>query len=207
MTQDIDLKALERKAWISYSQDGLLEVLLGCIVLMFAVAPFLNTMGLGDFWSSLVFVPFWVVVFLLIVLLRKYVVVPRIGIVKFGQTRKKKLLKFNVLMFIILLFGLMLGLISMQNSTAPAWVHNLRFIAIVLICSSLAAYFLDFPRLYLYGILCALSIPVGEWLYTNMGVPHHGYPVTFGITAGIMIITGVILFLRLLRKNPRLKET
>jgi hypothetical protein len=207
MTQNIDLKSLERRAWISYSQDGLLEVLLGCIVLMFAVAPFLSTMGLGDFWSSLVFVPFWAVVFLLIVLIRKYVVAPRIGIVKFGETRKKKLFKFNVVMFAILLIGLILGIISMQNSNAPGWVHNLRFIAIVLICSSLAAYFLDYPRLYLYGILCALSLPVGEWLYTNMGVPHHGYPVTFGITAGIMIITGVILFLRLLRKNPRLKGT
>jgi len=200
MTSNTDLEALERKAWRSYFQDGLWDILLGCIVLMFAIAPPLSRIGLGDFWSSAVFVPFWVLVFLLIVLIRKYIIAPRIGVVKFGQTRKKKLFKFNILMFVVLLLGLILGIISFRNINAPGWVHSLRFIAIVLICSSLAAYFLDFKRLYVYGIIIALSIPIGEWLYVHTGVPHHGYPITFGITAAIMIIIGLILFVRLLRK-------
>jgi hypothetical protein len=200
MTNNTNLKTLERKAWRSYFQDGLGDIFLGCIVLMFAIAPPLSRMGLGDFWSSAVFIPFWALIFLLIVLIRKYVVLPRIGVVKFGQTRRKKLLKFNVLMFVVLLLGLILGIISFQNINAPGWVHSLRFIAIVLVGSSLAAYFLDFKRLYVYGIIIALSIPIGEWLYVHTGVPHHGYPITFGITAAIMIIIGLILFVRLLRK-------
>ena len=50
------------------------------------------------------------------------------------------------------------------------------------------------------------GLPIGEWLFSHFGVPHHGFPVTSGITAGVIILTGVILFLRLLHKNPRLKE-
>jgi len=207
MEQKFNLKQLERKVWTSFYEDGLGDIFLGCILLIFALAPFLSRIGMGDFWSSAVFIPFWAIMYILLVLLRKYVVIPRIGVVSFRQARKKRLIKFNILMLVVLSVGLILGIVSFRGSTTQGWVHNLRFIAIVLVCSGLAAYFLGFVRLYIYGILVALSIPVGEWLYLNAGVPHHGFPVTFGITAGIMIITGVILLLRLLRKNPRFKET
>lgn len=206
MEQQIDLKQLERKVWTSFYEDGLGDIFLGCIVLMFALAPFLSR-RLGDFWSSAVFIPFWAIVYLLLVLLRKYVVIPRIGVVRFGRARKKRLIKFNIVMLVVLSIGLTLGIVSFRGSTTQAWVHNLRFIAIVLICFGFAAYYLGFVRLYIYGILVALCIPIGEWLYSHAGIPHHGFPVTFGITAGIIIITGFILFLRFLRKNPRSKET
>jgi hypothetical protein len=205
MEQKIDLKRLERKAWTSFYDDGLGDVFIGFIILMFAVAPFLNRMGLGDFWSSAVFIPLWVIIYALLVLLRKRVVIPRIGMVNFGQTRRKRLLKFNIVMFVVLSAGFILGLLSLRGGVAQAWVHNLRFIAVILMCFGLAAYFLGFVRLYVYGILVALAIPVGEWLWLNKGVPHHGYPVTFGITAGVIIITGIVLFLRVLSNNPKSK--
>ncbi|UCF71616.1 MAG: hypothetical protein JSW49_04920 [candidate division WOR-3 bacterium] len=202
MEQKMDLKQLERKAWTSFYSDGLGDIFLGCVVLMFALAPMLSRMGLGDFWSSAVFLPFLALVFLVIVLLRKRVVIPRIGLVNFGRARKKRLVKFNVLMVVVLSAGFILGLLSLRGGVGQAWVHNLRFIAIVLMCFGLAAYFLGFVRLYIYGILVALAIPVGEWLWLHKDVPHHGYPATFGIAAGVMIITGIVLFLRILSKNP-----
>jgi hypothetical protein len=206
MEQKIDLKQLERKVWTSFFEDGLGDIFLGCIILMLATAPLLSRLGWGDFWTSAVFIPFWVIMYLLLVFLRKKVVIPRIGVVSFGQARKKRLVKFNILMLVVLSVGLILGFVSFRGSSTQGWVHSLRFIVIVLICSGLAGYFLGFVRLYVYGVLVALSIPIGEWLFSYFGVPHHGFPVTFGITSGVIIITGVVLFLRLLRKNPRLKE-
>jgi hypothetical protein len=205
MEQKIDLKQLERKAWTSFYDDGLGDIFVGCVILIFALAPMLSRVGLGDFWSSAVFLPFLALVLMVIVLLRKRVVIPRIGLVSFGRARKKRLLKFNVLMFVVLSAGFVLGLVSLRGGVAQAWVHNLRFIAIVLMCFGLAAYFLGFVRLYIYGILIALAIPVGEWLWTNMGVPHHGFPITFGVSAGVIIVTGIILFLRMLGKSPETK--
>ena len=73
---------------------------------------------------------------------------------------------------------------------------------IFLIGFSTAAYFLDFPRLYVYGLLCALGTPIGEWLYQNMGASHHGYPIVFGTLAGVMILTGLVTFARFLQNNP-----
>ena len=73
---------------------------------------------------------------------------------------------------------------------------------ILLIGFSLAAYFLDFGRLYFYGLLVGLSPMVGEWLWNLGYVTHHGFPVTFGIASGIMILFGLAVFIRLLMNNP-----
>jgi len=206
MEQQMDLKQLERRVWTSFYSDGLGDIFLGCVILMFALAPLLTDIGLGDFWSAFVFLPFWALVYVLVVSVRKHFVIPRIGLVRFGQMRKIRLAKFNIVMFSILSVSLILGILSLRASMTQAWVHNIRFMAVMLVGFGLAGYFLGFVRLYLYGILVALSIPIGEWLYTHAAVPHHGYPVTFGITSAILIIAGIVLFLRLLKNNPRPQE-
>jgi hypothetical protein len=86
MSEAISLKQIEKKAFKSTHGDGLWDILLGCFVLMFAVAPLLSA-RLGDFWSSAVFLPFWGGVYLVIRFLRKNVVAPRVGTAKFGRAR------------------------------------------------------------------------------------------------------------------------
>jgi zinc transporter ZupT len=77
-----------------------------------------------------------------------------------------------------------------------------RFSLIVPIGFSVAAYFLSFTRLYIYGILLAVSPLVSGWLYVYMKAPHHGFPVTFGLTAGTIILVGLTKFALLLRDHP-----
>jgi hypothetical protein len=67
---------------------------------------------------------------------------------------------------------------------------------------SLAAYFLDYPRLYLYGLLIRVAPIVGEWLYRNYGVAHYGFPLVFGFVSGLIIVIGLLTFARLLKNNP-----
>jgi hypothetical protein len=203
MSQQISLKEAERKAFRSTFADGLWDVLIGCwFPLQLAISPFFSR-ALGDFWSSAVFLPFWGVVYLIIWLVRKKVVVPRVGMVKFGVARKTRLKRFTLLMMVVNLIALILGLIAAFGfRSLPLGTPSLGLGLILLIGFSTAAYFLDFPRLYVYGLLGALGTPIGEWLYQNMGASHHGYPIVFGTLAGVMILTGLVTFIRFLGNNP-----
>ena len=63
---------------------------------------------------------------------------------------------------------------------------------------SLMAYFMDFERLYYYAVLVAVSIPIAEILEVN-GLTSNGSYVLF-MPSGIMVVTGTVLFIRLMRE-------
>jgi len=202
MSHQISLKEAERRAFRSTFADGLWDILIACFALQFAIAPLLSV-SMGDFWSSAVFLPVWGVTYLIIWLVRKNVVAPRIGEVEFGPARKTRLKKFTVLMLVFNVIVFILGLIAaIVFRSLPVGGPNTVLGLSLLIGFSSAAYFLDFPRLYVYGLLGALGTPIGEWLYQNMGVSHHGYPLVFGTLAGVMILTGLVNFIRFLANNP-----
>jgi hypothetical protein len=202
MSQPISLREAERKAFRITHNDGLWDVFLGCYALIFVIAPYLSA-SLGDFWSSVVFLPFWALVYLAIRLVRKHVVKPRVGAVRFGPARKAKLARFTVVMLVVNIVALILGLVAAWKiGSAPGQMFSIIFGLGLLMGFSIAAYFLDFSRLYVYGLLVGLSPLIGEWLWRRGYAAHHGFPITFGISAGIMILVGLALFLRLLRNNP-----
>jgi len=203
MSQQISLKEMERTVFRSTFQDGLVDIFIGCFTSMFAIAPFLST-KLGDFWSSVIFLPIWAIVFLVLWLIKKHVVKPRVGTVNYGSWRKSRMIKFNVIIFFILVISLILGVLSfVKFDSMPGWIHTARFSLIILIAFSVAAYFLDFTRLYLYGALLAFAPMIGELLYVYLKVPHHGFPITFGFASCLIMIPGLVIFIRLLREHPR----
>ena len=202
MSQKISLQETERKVFRSTFEDGLTDIFLGCFLLIFVIAPFLSS-TLGDFWSSVVFLPFWALVYAILWLMRRNVLTPRVGRVKFGTYRKTRLIRFNVIMVVLLTLSLGLGILSFVRFDAvPGWVHSARFSLVFLISFSLAGLFLDFPRLFLYGVLVAIAPLIGELLYQYLKVSHHGYPVTFGFISTLMILIGVTRFIRLIHTHP-----
>ena len=205
MPEKISLRNAEKQAFTAAYQDGLWDIFIGCVVLMFVIGPYLSP-SLGDFWSTAVFAPFWALVYLAIWLIRKHIVTPRIGQVRVSAWRQARLVRFNLVTFIALFVAFVLGILSaVRFDAVPGWIHTARFALAVLIVFSLAAYYLNINRLYIYGVLIATSPLVGEWLWVKFGAPHHGYPITFGVTAALILGTGLLLFIRLLR-DPSFKE-
>jgi MFS family permease len=201
MSTNKTLKAVDRKIFKSYFEDGLLDIFLAAWVLMFAVAPLLSG-TLGDFWSSFIFFPFFGVVYLILRYLRRRFVTPRIGSVKCGTMRAKKLRTGTIFMLVINLVFLALGVLAFMMPIGSGWVMSIRFGVMMLILFSAAGYMLDFNFLYVYGVLIALAMPVGEWLYQNAGFSHHGYPVVFGCLSGIMLVRGLVTFINFLKDTP-----
>jgi hypothetical protein len=202
MAQNISLKEAERKAFASAYQDGLWDIFIGFVLLAWAFAPLLSP-RLGDFWSSAVLFGSWPFIFLAIWGVRRAVVTPRVGTVRFGSWRTGRMIRFNVVMLVLLSFSAILGMVLALNfAVLPGWLRAAPFSLTVLIGFSVAAYFLDFTRLYIYGLLFALSPLVGRWLRLQWGIAHNGYPLTFGASAAIAMTVGLVKFVRLLREHP-----
>lgn len=202
MEPQISLKEAERRVFKTKTNDGLWDVFLGCYFLMFVLGPYMST-RLGDFWSSAIFLPFWGLVYLAILMIRRKVIKPRSGEVRYGAVRKAKLVRFTIVMLAVNILALILGIFAfVYFGRVPGQMMGIGLGLILLFGFSLAAYLLDYPRLYMYGLLVGLAPMVGEWLFVHQLASHHGFPVTFGLASGVMILTGLVVFARFLYLNP-----
>lgn len=185
-------------------EDGLWDVLIACFLLQFPISPSLSRAGLGDFWAAAVWLPFWLLAFWGVVAMKRRYVVPRIGQVEFGRHRMGRLRRGGWLMFAVGTMGLALGALSFLDFGGPAWIHVARFGLVVLIGASLGAWVLDFPLLYLYGVLMGIAPVIGEWLRRSVGV-RDGIPLAFGIVAAFVFAMGIARFVRFLKSHPLLE--
>lgn len=204
MSQQISLREAERKAFKTKVDDGLWDILLGSFFLSFVAAIYLSP-KFGDFWSSTIIIPGSGLTFLVIWVIRKYIVTPRMGTVKFGKIRKTKLMRFTIAMLAFNIIAFVLGLVALLTfGKVSGLMISAIFGLILMIAFSIGAYFVEITRFYLYGLYFGITPMLGEWLWNQGYVTHHGLPIIFGAAAGLMIITGLIVFIRLLHNNPPL---
>lgn len=197
MNERINLKELERKAWTSYFQDGIWDIFLGLILLNLGIAPLLEKI------TNLPYLVSYLIILALAELIfiggKKYITTPRIGMATFDHSRQKKRRR----VFLILGVSVGLGIVAFLLSGVVAAIHvgAILFCVMSLLVFSCMAYFMDFPRLYLYGIFFAASIPLIESLRSVVG-PVIAPLLGFGIFGGIMIFIGVAYFLLFLKEYP-----
>jgi len=198
MTQTIDLKALERKAFTASFQDGLLEIMIGVMLLQMVVGRLLDHLQLPGIWVlavSLTALLLWGAG-------KKYVTAPRVGVVRFGPARERRLKTFAIIACISLLttVGLVThGLMSGWRVGAIVLMIAVPFKIVVIF--SLAAYFKDYPRLYAWGVLIALTVVLGELLATHTRMPF-ARPAPYAAASAILLVTGASLLIRFLREYP-----
>jgi hypothetical protein len=211
MSVPVSLKDAERKAFRSVFQDGLWDIYLGLL---------LGTMGIGVLFASgsrselagTIAVLGFVCLFMLAFWAgKKYVTTPRLGLVKFGPRRKAKVRNVRVVLFLSALLGVVMLVVGLSPgpTSVPEWAANMPLVAYiwvvqVIVVFGIGAYFLDVPRFYLYGVLFAVPFPAAIALDQN-GIVASGkvaFPLTFGVSAGIMVLVGLVLFVRFLRDHP-----
>ena len=90
MSQNLDLKALERKAFRSVHQDGLWDIYLGGMLLALSLFFSIPENGEGELNYTLLALLGVAIVFAVFQLGKKYVTVPRMGQVRFGPERQKR---------------------------------------------------------------------------------------------------------------------
>jgi hypothetical protein len=191
MTQAIDLKELEKKAWTSTFEDGITDIGLGLLLLVATICQIFNE-------SSPYLYPLFIVPALFVIVAKRYVTVPRMGFVKFSRERTRKRYKLILVMttsIVILLILTAIGSLQ-QLPMAPVIVGTIVFI---IPCS--IAYFWNWDRMYLYAALFTLSFALNEITIADTGVIASG-AYAWLISGIIMIAIGVVYLVRFLRKYP-----
>ena len=128
------------------------------------------------------------------------------GRVKFGPKRKAKLNWVRVVLLLSVLVGagvFVAGLAMGSNRLEwlnaafffpAAWVVN------AMVVFSLGAYFLDFNRLYLIGVLYALPVPLDIMFHKFASMDLAFFAI--GVPAMVILIVGLVMFVRFLREYP-----
>jgi hypothetical protein len=207
MIDSIQLRTLEKKAFLSTYQDGFWEIWFGLFLIGSSISScfpdndlvrILNTLVVALAIPSLVF---W--------LGKKYVTLPRLGIVKFGKIRQAKRKKIGIFILFLNFPVFLLWLLS-SSGQLPAGLKNWLntyygspavFAFMVLVFFVAGAAITGLRRLYLYGLLLAASMFLFELSYIyDKPLLNHFLP--YFIAGIIMTGIGLCLLFRFIKKYP-----
>jgi 4-amino-4-deoxy-L-arabinose transferase-like glycosyltransferase len=145
---------------------------------------------------------------LIIILGKKFITVPRIGIVKFNLNRTKSRNKIGLLIAILVPITVLLVVLTylgIYNIKVGGYIVPLGAGLFTLILLSLIAYIMDYPHFYLYAVSIGLGIPLAALLKPIFGEPIH-YILSFGISGTLILIYGIITLIKFIKKYPIPKE-
>ena len=211
------LKEAERQAFqLSTSQDGLYDIFIGTYIALLSATPWLDENGLRTPWNVILVWGLGILVLIGVLLLKKFIVAPRIGQVRHGRKRKQRMKRLAVGMGIIflltvVLFGITVSAIyfrepiftgSFEWSLPLDIVHTAAGIFIFVIFSVIG-FMNDYPRMYFYGFLFGMGYVTSTTLQDITGNPFY-WPWTFaGLVAAAI---GLMIFIRFLRDYPLPQE-
>ena len=198
MTQEINLKELERKAYLSTFQDGLLDVAVGSMLLVTALSGTLENAGLPPKAASIMGVCLMLSVPLIVILGKKYIVIPRMGLVKFAPSRQAQRHKaITALVLAVLITAVVAALAMTRTASFASFKSHVVGVMLVAVPLSVLAYFLQFNRLYLIALLAGLAELIHSFV--------DNYWI-FAVAGTIICSMGLIVFVRFLQKYPKSSE-
>jgi len=197
MTPDINLQEIERKAFTSFFRDGLWDIYGGLILL---------GIGLYIMTDQLYTLILCFVSALILLILRKRIIIPRMGHVVFSAARETRTRRQKQIAMVVLTALMFLGIILfflLYADIMPDGIHKwladyflVIFGGLLAAAVGIAAYMTQVFRFYIYAVLVFLA-----FLLIQLVDVSFELPVT--ITGGIIALSGIVLFARFLQQYPR----
>lgn len=194
MENNINLKEIERRAYINYHKDGIIDIYLGMGIAMASSIYFDFFPGL---MGTIAILP------ILYAASKKQYTIPRLGYVKFSESTKGRA-RNSVTLALILgtvsaiagLFAFYTGITSGYNWIEPI-IENWKISAAVLllVVFSLFGYVSDLKRMYHYALVSFLVFSSGLFL----AVPGYWLIIMVG---GIICLNGLIHLYRFTQEYP-----
>ena len=138
------------------------------------------------------------------ILSKKYLITPRIGIVKFGRKRKARKKKTAIILSVNIVFLVILLLLNLslsrENNNLPynivVLLEGLLFLTVPL---CIVAYFLQFTRLYFYALVLGCGFFLADISSLIIPIPFN-FLFTYMLLGGIIMIIGIIYLIRFIKK-------
>ncbi len=143
MILNIKLKELEKNTWKTSYENGLIDIAIGLICIVSAVCHIFDEI-------RYFLMPLYLIPILFLMLTKKYITIPRMGLVKFNKRRKRKSAIFIAVMTSVLILLVILTIVSKTNYLPEGIASRIIISAIILLICFANAFFLNFNRLYIY---------------------------------------------------------
>ena len=194
MNEQIDLKQIERQAFLSYHKDGLLDLCMGGALTQLGILIALFPQVLGGLMGSTIL---WLFMYYS---LKKGITIPRLGYVEFAPSRQDKIFAV-VFVFVVIFAGailsMMLVLLLIPNSMPVFEANYMLILAVggaITLCT--AAYFSGIRRFYGYGLLFGIL-----FVWNNFWFQLLFFPL---LLIGLLsLIIGIIMLFRFIRHYPK----
>jgi len=202
MTKEPNLKEIERKTYMSYHQDGLLDIFAGVYILGFGLGIFMDV--IWDFGMGVIIIPGGLIAMALPMWIaaKRKITMPRIGFVKFGPGggTSKLMAIFIGLAVAGLGFFSVFTLATFQGGSRQ-WLDLIFQNGMLIVgFGSLAVcilfgYSMGLKRLYAYGLLAMIVLVTGHFT----GIFFAYILLALGTT---VMVAGVALLIGFVRKYP-----
>jgi hypothetical protein len=200
VTKQDTLREVEKKAYMSYHQDGLIDIIIGLYALAFGSGIILDIAYDFSFAAIMpailiaIILPLWMAA-------KRKITMPRIGFVKFGTRGSNKLFAVFVGLMVAGLGVFFLFTVATMQDGTPLWIDILFQYGMIVIglisaiIASLFAYSMGLKRLHGYGLLILVSFTIGYFL----SIPFQYLLLVIG---SAIIACGIALLVRFVRKYP-----
>jgi hypothetical protein len=194
MTENISLKEIQRKVYMTFFQDGLWDIFLGLFILGWGLSMLTEAAYLPGVSFLGIYFAIWGI--------KKWLIYPRIGYARFSASSRRRITtRFLILLTVVLLLGIIAGLVW-GIGTRPQWLVDyfpLIFNGMLAAIVCFGAYWARVNRFYLHAALIFLGAVFPLWL---------GIQWEFGFigAGGIIVLIGLGILISFLRKYPKMVE-
>jgi hypothetical protein len=195
MSENIDLKAIEKKIYLTYHEDGLMDLFMGITFLL---------VGIGKYFGETSFITILPVIILLIARkMKRIVTFPRIGYVDFGSRATGKRRMYLLLMMCVpIILGVIIYFVSNRisvSTSAPNFMDeygSLIYPSLMGIMLVIISFILEAKRMISYALLFVLAFVIA--FFTDVNKAY-----SFMAIGLIVTVSGAFVLNRFVKKYPK----
>ncbi len=198
MSENINLKEIQRQIYLFYAEDGLADLAVGLVIIGFGIFLLVDLPALVGLLG--------LVPLLVWYLGKQILVIPRVGFIDPNQGMKSRFRDFFITTCLLGIGVLVFFLLTRVSGKTFLSSYPLTLFGLVLALGiSSLGMLLKAVRFYLYGLLIFLAMAGGESLYGKVTAVD---PFLVGVicAGAVILIAGSVLFARFLSKYPLIRR-